>query len=68
MKIDAATVSEAVSTLKTLREFKPFRYGGTWHVAVINGQAHAYRSVERLTDKAARAGLKDILVAIVSPG
>lgn len=63
MNIDATTLEIACEQLHTLKKYAPFRFGGVWHIAVIAGQAKAYRSKSQLMKAAAKTDLQSIAIA-----
>jgi hypothetical protein len=46
------TINEAAANLEQLRRYAPYRFGGKWFIAVLNGEAYAYRSKRDLLSKA----------------
>lgn len=58
MKLEGKTIEQAAQTLTTLRRYAPYRFGGKWFLAIINGQAIALRDKRGLANQAAKAGLQ----------
>lgn len=64
---NCATLEQGIKDLQHFRAYKPFQYGGTWFVGVINGETFAYRTKAALIKRAAEAGLTALDIAIVKP-
>jgi RimJ/RimL family protein N-acetyltransferase len=54
-----------VSGLMHLRRYAPFRYGGRWFVAFIDGKGFALRSLSLLLRKAREANLNVCNIATI---
>lgn len=61
----AKDTQEAAQALLTLRRYAPYRFGGTWHVAAINGEGVAYRTIADLRKRAVKAGITSFEMASV---
>lgn len=55
MTIGANNIQEAVKNLEVLKSHKPYKYGSKWFVAIIKGEAHAFRSIKSLEAKAVKS-------------
>jgi len=65
MKLDAKTIHEAVTQLSALWRHAPYRFGGKWFVAAINGEGRAYRAKADLLKAAAKAGSNSLEMAVI---
>ncbi len=51
---DFKTLQEAINQLANMRQHFPFRFSGKFFMAILNGQAVAYRSKQALINRAMR--------------
>lgn len=51
---DFKTLQEAIDQLANMKQHFPFRFSGKFFMAILNGQAVAYRSKKALIDRAKR--------------
>lgn len=65
MKIEGNSIQEAAENLFKLRQYAPYRFGGKWHLAIINGQAYAQRKQSEILSKAVKAGMTSIETATI---
>jgi len=66
MNLESKTLDAAIQELSTLRRCAPFRFGGKWFMAVLNGQCVALRSVKSLKKAAQRANVYELSYTILS--
>lgn len=64
--ISGNTLDEAINSMKSLRTYRPYEYSGTWFLAMIQGECHAYRTKNSLVKKASMAGIHELEIAKVS--
>ena len=58
-------LDSTVAGLMHLRAYAPFRYGGTWYIAYIDGQGYAFRTQAPLLKKAREANLNPVNIATI---
>ena len=59
-------LDSTVKGLMHLRTYAPYRYGGTWFVAFIDGKGYAVRSMDRIEKYARKANLDRFDFATIS--
>lgn len=65
MNLEGTTIEEGLHSLSLLRRVAPFRFSGRWHIAVINGEVKAYRSLSKIKKAAAKAGIQSLPIASI---
>lgn len=58
-------LQESIDNLKKLRAWQPYRFGGTWYLAEINGEAYQRRTKKSLLHLAEKAGLASLEITIL---
>lgn len=61
----ANTTQAAIASIERLRAYAPFRFGGQWHVAEIDGTGYAFRNKSQLAKKARQAGKTELAFATI---
>lgn len=61
----AKTVQEAADSIRRLRNYQPYRFGGKWYVSVIKSEGVAYRNLRDIKRAAAKAGMDSVEIAIL---
>jgi hypothetical protein len=60
MILEGNTIQEAIETLSKLRRWAPYRFGGKWFLAMIEGEVWAFRTKKPLLNRAIKAGMQSL--------
>ena len=58
-------LDSTIKGLMHLRMYAPYRYGGTWYAAFIDGKGYAFRSMKPILKHAREANLNPVNVATI---